>query len=98
HLEGSGHDSSGDPREARPPPRYRGGVRRRRTRVPHRDGTRPAWARRTDRASFARPRDGLHDDRRDPRADPERRVSDVLVDSNVLLDVATADARWGAWA
>jgi len=25
-------------------------------------------------------------------------VTDVLVDSNVLLDVATADVRWGPWS
>jgi len=25
-------------------------------------------------------------------------VTDVLVDSNVLLDVATQDARWGQWS
>jgi len=25
-------------------------------------------------------------------------VSSVLVDSNVLLDIATDDARWGAWS
>jgi hypothetical protein len=25
-------------------------------------------------------------------------VTAILVDSNVLLDVATADVRWGGWA
>ncbi len=35
---------------------------------------------------------------RDPRSHSRGSVTPVLVDSNVLLDIATADPVWGAWS
>jgi AbrB family looped-hinge helix DNA binding protein len=54
-----------------------------------------------ERAERRRPAEGPRDrqvvDRRNPRAHP-RHVTPVLVDSSVILDVATNDARWSGWS
>src|SRR3569832_382359 len=50
------------------------------------------------RRGAARPRRRGDDDRRDPGLDPWRDLSATLGDSNVLLDLATADPAWADWS
>ena len=64
-------------------------------------GDRALESRSSDRGES--PRHGRREDDhgRDPRPDPRRRrisMTAVLVDSNVLLDVATQDTRWLQWS
>ena len=64
------------------------------------EGPRQARARQRRRRSRTPEGNGDRQDehRRNPGADPQARMKATLVDSNVLLDIATADPKWFSWS